>query len=486
MSFLDLFKRKKTPERRRSRGSRRSYQAASRDRLTTGWKTSIGSADYEIIKALSILRSRSRDLAMNNDYAKRFLSMVKANVVGPNGVVLQNKAKNDDGTLDKAANSTIETAFKEWGKKGVCTVDGKFSWIDVQRLVMESVARDGEILIRKALQFIEADHLDDRLDKVLPNGNQIRGGVEFDKWRRPVAYYVYRVHPGDHFSGYFSKGQKTDRIPADQIIHIFISERVNQTRGVPWLITPATRLNMLGGYEEAELVAARAASAKMGFFTQETADGYEGDEPAEDDDEDFYMDAEPGVMTKLGQGEGFVPWDPTHPTTAFKDFEKAILRGIASGLNVSYVSLANDLEGVNYSSIRQGVLEERAVWMTLQNWFIDSFVADVWGTWLEMSLTLGVINLPSFKIDKFNSPTWRPKRWSWVDPKKDIESAILSVKAGVNSPQQIAAEQGRDFAEVLEEIKAAQDMAAQNGVELTAFKEKTPAAPGKEIPKNEG
>ena len=37
-----------------------------------------------------------------------------------------------------------------------------------------------------------------------------------------------------------------------------------------------TRLKMLDGYEEAELVAARTAASKMGFFTSPDGDGYSG------------------------------------------------------------------------------------------------------------------------------------------------------------------------------------------------------------------
>lgn len=55
-------------------------------------------------------------------------------------------------------------------------------------------------------------------------------------------------------------------MPADQIIHLYVSERANQTRGVTWFHPVMTGIKMLDGYTEAELVAARAAGAKMDFF----------------------------------------------------------------------------------------------------------------------------------------------------------------------------------------------------------------------------
>ncbi|MBK7121299.1 MAG: phage portal protein [Comamonadaceae bacterium] len=72
---------------------------------------------------------------------------------------------------------------------------------------------------------------------------------------------------------------------------------------------------------------------------------------------------------------------------------KTRLRSIASGMGVTYHGLANDLEGVNFSSIRSGTLEERDAWMVLQDWFAEAFLRPVFGEWLSWSLTKGAIRL---------------------------------------------------------------------------------------------
>jgi capsid protein len=51
-----------------------------------------------------------------------------------------------------------------------------------------------------------------------------------------------------------------------------------------------------------------------------------------------------------------------------------VLRGAANGAGVSYNALANDLENVNYSSIRAGVQEDQAHWKTLQQFMITRFL----------------------------------------------------------------------------------------------------------------
>ena len=74
-------------------------------------------------------------------------------MVGPYGVNVQAKARNADGSLDAPGNKIVENAWKVWGQRGNCTVDGRLSWVDAQRLFVETLARDGEEIIRVINSF---------------------------------------------------------------------------------------------------------------------------------------------------------------------------------------------------------------------------------------------------------------------------------------------------------------------------------------------
>src|SRR5574343_917119 len=149
--------------------ARRDYDIARIDRLTNTWKAPITTGDTELKASMAVARARSRELERNNDYAKKYLQMCEINVVGRAGFTLQNKARDFNGRLDKAANDLIETEWWKWGKKGICTVDGRLSWLGVQKLFIRVVARDGEFLALKvrgfdnpwrfALQILEPDLL---------------------------------------------------------------------------------------------------------------------------------------------------------------------------------------------------------------------------------------------------------------------------------------------------------------------------------------
>lgn len=115
------------------------------------------------------------------------------NVVGQNGIRIQSKARNEDNSLDFIGNQIIEREFRKWGKKGNCTIDGKMSFLDAQKLFIETLARDGEVLVRHIktnnpldpyrIQFLDADYLDEEKNENLNNGQEIIMGVKLDKFK---------------------------------------------------------------------------------------------------------------------------------------------------------------------------------------------------------------------------------------------------------------------------------------------------------------
>jgi len=448
----------RTPTRR---GFRRSYTAgAPVNRLTNDWNASDLTADEIIYPALIRMRSRSRDLSRNNDYAKRYFNLLKTNVVGHQGIRLQVRSKDAKGTLDTGANALVEAGWKEYGKVGNCTTCGKLSWIDVLNTALESVARDGEILVKKvtswegnkfqfAVQLIESDMLDINKNDVLPDGVTIRMGVQRDKYKRTTAYWI-KTSTG-RFAG------DSEPIPANEIIHLYRPDRVGQSRGVPETAAPATRLKQIDAHEEAHVIASRVGASKMGFFTSTEGGTYTGDD--EDENGDIIMEADPGTFEQLPQGVDFKAWDPQFPVSTFAEFEAAVLRGISSGLNVSYISLANDLKGVSYSSIRQGELSDRDYWRVLQTWMIEHLCQPIFEEWLKWALLTQAVKLPYGKIDKFNAAVWRPRGWAWVDPFKESRASENDVKNQFKSLHDVAAERGYDLEEIFEANKRAKDLA---------------------------
>jgi len=445
------------------------FHGAAGGRLTMDWVASILSADQEIKGNIRMLRARARELSRNNPVAKSYLKILTANVLGEKGIGYKPQVRNNDKSLNTAFNQKIEDAWKDWGTFGNCTVDGKLSFRGVQTLVLKNIATDGEVFVRKvlgfpnkyrfAVQVIDADQVDPTFNRYAEKGqNEIRMGVEVDEWGRPVAYHVNERHPSD-LGGSFIR----TRIPADQILHLYDPERVNQTRGITWFHPCMFELRMLGGYVEAELIAARTGAAKMGFL--ESTDAAAFVEP--NDEAKYRIEAQPGVIEQIPPGLKFTAWSPDHPASAFPAFVKAMLRFVASSMGVSYNALASDLEGVNYSSMRSGLLIERDQWKMLQSLLKEQMLQPIFEPWISMALLSGALSLDSRDPARFCAGKWEPRGWVWVDPLKDVQATILGIGAGLTSRDAAISEQGGDVEEVFEQLKEEDDLAKEYDLQLT-------------------
>lgn len=485
MALFRKFESGKKPDLPVKQSYRRSFNAAKVGRLTQDFNPQNVSIDWDLRTSLPSIVARSRHLALNNPYAKKFLNLCSTHIVGPMGFTLHMDVANYNGkekTTDELANRVIEEHFWKWGKKGNCEVTGKYSFVDIQRILVRGLAREGEFLVRKVtgkgagiygyqLQLLDMDRLDVNRNETLPNGNIVKMGVELDKNSRPVAYHLHTNHPGDTvYYTYSGKGYL--RIPAEEIIHRFVGDRPEQTRGYPEMAAVMTNLHQLGGYEEAAIVASRAGAAKMGFIQSPTGTAEDlADEETEKGE--FLTNVEPGVIDVLPTGYEFKEYNPEYPTAMYDKFVKKTLQGIATGMGVSYNTLANDLEGVSYSSIRTGVLEERDCWTVIQNWFIENFLEEVFTDWLKWALMNAAIttakgaSFPAAKFDYFNSFVWRGRRWAWVDPKSDVEASVVQINNALKSRQDIALEQGMDYDEVIRQLAEEQQKLKDAGVIVT-------------------
>ena len=447
MGLLNFFK--KSPQK----PQKRFYTGANRGNLSASWTTSSLSADNEIRQSISLLRARARDLVRNNAHAQKYINLLKQNVIGT-GIKLQNKAQDDNKTLDKYANDLIEQWWSDFCKVGNCDVTQTLDFAELQKLILASVATDGEVFIRVvknydnkhkfALQLIESDLLDENYNDQQLN---ITMGIERDSWGKVVAYHLYKSHPYDYMQ---QSLRERVRISADEIIHLYKKERPSQSRGVTWFHSVMGNLKMYDGFAEASLVEKRLTASKMGFYKRPQGEEYYGDNI--DEAGNIINEATPAQFEILPEGWDFQAFDPKSGNDNFVDFGKAILRNISSGLNVSYSSLASDLEGVNYSSIRAGLLDERDAYKSLQSWFIEHFMKVVFSQWIETQLVYQNISLPLSKLSKFNNPMFIGRGFAWVDPQKDVKANTEAIANGLKTATQVLSEQGLDVEEVYQQL----------------------------------
>lgn len=443
---------------------RHVYAGAQLGRLTSDWVTSCLSADGSIRGDFRLLRERARTLVRDNPFASRFVQLSAENIIGPGGIQLQCRIRRADEEIDTEACDSVKAAWDDWSRPEHASVDGLLSMTDIATLAVTGWRTEGEALIRIwpgfdnrfgfALQVLDPDLLDHEYNQAPARDvNEIRMGVERNRFGRPVAYHLWTVHPNDYFGG----TKERVRVPAEQIIHLYTVRRPGQTRGITDFAPVLMDVQMLGGYQEAELVAARGAAANMGFILQK--EDAEGPDPEAGDT--AQIEQEPGTFHKLGPGETLAQYSPEHPVAAFAAFTASVLRAIAAGLNVSYSSLTGDLSAANYSSLREGSLKERDGYKRAQVWIAAQLYRRVYLEWIRYAHLAGAIATRSAEH------VWLPRGWAWVDPERDITAAMLEVRAGFNTRSAVCAANGRTFEENIEQLAHEEDMADEYGVEIS-------------------
>ena len=454
--------------------------------------------DRDVWVSQSILMHRGRFLVKNTGYGSKYMRMLRQNVVGAEGFLLQVKSYdfeqvpdrlNPGSTIwtkrpDEFANSYIEEAWREWSNSSSVSINTNDTFRLFTMLVLTNTAMDGEVFIRLRrgykgnkyrfeLEMITSEYLDLMDNRNLQNGNFIRMGIEHDPAGKPVAYWFTVKDPA--LDIYMVAPNKKVRVPAEEIIHLYHPEFVNQTRGLSWFASALINFHHLAKYTEASLKNARV-SQKLGWYERSAEAGdYVGEE---DERGSFIEDFVPGEIFIAPAGYKFNGFDPKFPSEQYGAFTKAITRELASAMGVSYNTLANDLEGVNYSSIRAGLLDEREFYKEVQNWLKEKFLNPVFSAWLEMFLVSPDTRLPFSKFDKFNKPTWRGRSWPWVDPLKDSQAQEMALRNGFKTRRQILAESGLDYEETMLQLAAEKEYEEKLGLkfgDLNAPNQNSPA-----------
>ena len=451
-SIANLFKKKASV----------AYDGAGHGKRLGNWYPSTSSVNSLLVSNLNTLRTRSHDIIRKNPYAANAVDSIVSNCIGT-GIKPQSKAR------DANFRKNIQSLWLQWTDEaddsGMCDFYG------LQALVLRSVIECGECFVRikidkknstvpLKLQVLEAEHLDTSKDYQLSNGNVIKSGIEFDKSGKRVAYYLYKEHPGDSFIG---KTIDSVRIPAKEILHIYKPLRPGQIRGEPWLSNVLLKIHELDQYEDAELVRKKTAAMFAGFVTRLDPESSMFGEKNTNDQGVAFAGLEPGTMQFLDPGEDIKFSSPADVGNTYEAFIKQQLRAISVGLGVTYEQLTGDLSGVNYSSIRAGLLEFRRKCTALQhNLMVFQFCRPIWNKFVELAIlsdSIKIPNDPDFALVK-----WIPQGFAWVDPIKEQNAQMNAVRCGFKSRAEVVSELGYDVEEIDAEIAADNERAKNLGL----------------------
>lgn len=438
--------------------TKRKFEGASRGKRLSRWQASSTSPNAEVSGGLVTLRNRSRDLRRNNPYAARAIQAIGSNVVGEG--IMTRFTHPDDKPGKK---SRLELMWDAWAYSTDIDFDGQHDICSLQLLIMEAVAESGEVLVRRRYdsskafplqyQVLESDFLDLNASAVSGSTNTVIQGIEFDRKGRRVAYFLYEQHPGGYEHQMFAP-LKSNRVPAEEVFHIFRMDRPGQARGIPWLSPVIVRLKDFDEFEDAQLVRQKIAACFTAFVHDISAEVFE-----EENDGDYGDRIEPAMIEHLPAGKTVTFANPPGVQN-YKEYTSTVLHGIAVGVGLTYEVLTNDYSAVNFSSGRMGWIEmfrNIKVWRQniIQLKFLEPLVRD-------FKKTAEIAGIPTKGYVHTHIP---PKR-EMIDPTKEIPAAIMAIEGGLSTLSDEVMSQGKDVKEHLQQYKKDMDALDELGIKV--------------------
>ena len=221
------------------------HEAAGSGRRALAWRPGNPGAMTALFATGHDLRVKSRDLVRRNAWAGSAVDAFVTNCIGT-GIKPQSIA------TDAAFREAVHALWWDWCEEA--DADGVTDFYGLQALACRAMLEGGECFVRLRarrpedglavplqIQLLEAEHVPLTFNTTLPSGNLVRGGIEFDRLGRRVAYHLTRAHPGD--PAMRPRDHDLVRVPADRIAHLFRPLRPGQIRGEPWLARALVKLD---------------------------------------------------------------------------------------------------------------------------------------------------------------------------------------------------------------------------------------------------
>ena len=426
----------------------RGYEAASRGRLTEGWRASSTSADAEIASAGAVLRDRMRDLVRNNPMAAQAVQVLVNNIVGTG---IHPRA----ATGSEELNKRVDELWSRWSK--AADAHGHTDVAGLQVLAVREMIEGGEVFAlrrpRRAsdrlpvplqIELREADHLDSAKLDLRPSGARIEQGIEYDAIGRRTGYWMFPDHPGGSHSVFLRRFESV-RIPADRVAHLFERQRT-QARGVPWGVPAMRALRDVDDWQVAELTRKKTEACLVGVVveTDDAAGG--GVAQLVDADGDAVEKFRPGMFSYLRNGKD-IRFNTPASTGGVYEWHRVQLHIVAAGFRVPYSLMTGDLSQANFASSRVGLNEFRRMVEQVQ-WqvVIPMLCEPIWRWFVEAAQIAGL--LPE---DVEIAAEWAPPKFESVNPLQDAQADALEVRHGFSTLFQQIARRGYDPRRTLEE-----------------------------------
>lgn len=436
-----------------------NHGASTQKRSTIGWFSTLSDPIDDIERNVETLRERSRDLYMGAPIASGAFKTIVTNVVGYelalNSKIDGNFLGLSPEEVDKLE-TQIEREFNFWAESKNCDANRMCDFGQLQQLAMLSMLISGDCfsllpmkkrpgaIYELTVKLIEADRVcNPGIDTF--HDEKIINGVEIDTTGEVIAYYIADKHPNSSLTvqNSWRRIEKYGNLSGrTNVIHLVELERPEQRRGVPLLSPVIESLKQIDRYTDAEIMAAVINGMYSLFVTTEAEKQGEfgggfGEQFENEDEDDSKINVGNGSVNFLREGEKIQESNPGRPNVNFDGFVTAIFRQIGVALELPYEVLMKHFTS-SYSASRGALLEAWKMFKKRRIWLAKNFCQPIYEEWLTEAVLKGRIHAPGFFTDPLIKKTYCKAEWNGptqgqLDPKKEVEAAILRVESGFST-----------------------------------------------------
>lgn len=489
-SLVAIFSPQRGLERAIARSSLnrlRTFNAGKINRTTKSWDARPQSGDTQDLGELRNMRARAWDLWRNNQHVRKAGRATVAQVIGC-GMIPQSQAKKPSGDSYVEFRKQAKVLWSAFHDEASYLGRPGYGGLTLTGLACQSFLETmwaGEIFVRFreltdqewaqdkrtlpfAIELIESERVPDETAYLRPSiqtGNYIYRGIEYDANGKRVAYHVYSQHPQDPRG----LAPKTERILADQILHIYTPDRPSSTRGYSWLSSAMLNIRDIGDYQFNEMTASLISSCVVLAITRNGSSSggsllnTPAGESSTDTDGNTLGRIQPGmIFDKLKPGEGIQGFSPNRPNSNAEAFIQYMLRATAGSLpGLKASTLTGDYRNSSFSSEKSADNDCWRETEQVQEWFAAAFYQPIW----ERVITSGVENgffdaldLRVFRRDAFNlnrrlmlACLWQGPVAKSINPTDDETASELALTTGTSSLQRECQLRGENWEDILSE-----------------------------------
>lgn len=442
----------------------RTFDAGSLSGTNSGWLPVNAPAEAMNQSQRDMLRARARDLERNADIAESILLAFERNAIGK-GMRVQAKPLDENGNEDDQLAKQMEKVFASWCKKENCDITGESDFVEIQKMIIRRMIVDGGILLVESvnpydktaipyiLQMREVDEIDGNRTsyQLNNNGNRIVNGIELNEYNKPVAFWLKKITPDGLQIG------DSERISADRVFYLRKKQRPSQIREVSKLAPTANKIRDINEFSEAISIKERVlaclsvfikkavpmgGAGRNGFVTSNNTDKDTGFENAT---------LAPGIVKELAPGDDIATVNPAGQASNAKEFITSQQRLISAGQGLSYEATSRDMSQVNYSSARQGLIEDFKTYEDIQEFLKKHCLKRVYEQVITFAVLSGRLVIPDFfeNKERYLNHSWIASGMSWIDPKREIDANKIALESNQTTLANICSANGLDWREVI-------------------------------------